>query len=214
MSKYVVVDLEMCDIPKGAYRGNMRGRCETIQIGAVLLNESLEIVDTFISYVSPQYGIISKYIENLTHISPKDVKGAPDFCEVLTRFISWVPEDAIIVSWSDSDKMQIINEIDGKGFVVIGIDKYLETWVDCQKTFSDRMDTEKRYKLSEALSIADIYWDDGEHDALVDARNTAYLFAKMEREPVLQLSPYYIGKIEEKPSYNPFAELLLKYSFS
>ena len=82
------------------------------------------------------------------------------------------------------------------------------------KTFSEKMGHSKNYRLSEALSIADIDFEDGAHDALVDAHNTALLFAKMEQEPVLRLSPYYITSAEDKPlTFTPFAELLSKYTF-
>ena len=59
--------------------------------------------------------------------------------------------------------------------------------------------------------IADIDYDEGEHDALVDAKNTAQLFVKMEREPVLVLNPHYSNQKEEE-TYNPFAALLSNYS--
>ena len=89
---------------------------------------------------------------------------------------------------------------------------YLDRWIDCQKTFAERMHTEKRYKLSEALIIADIDLEDGEHDALVDARNTALLFAKMQREPSLKLNPYYISEgTDNAPAYCPFADLLANF---
>lgn len=71
------------------------------------------------------------------------------------------------------------------------------------------MNAQKKYKLSEALIIADIDYDEGEHDALVDAKNTAQLFVKMEREPVLVLNPYYSNQKEEK-TYNPFCGVAFK----
>lgn len=53
------------------------------------------------------------------------------------------------------------------------------------------MKKQRCYKLSEALVAADIIYEDGAHDGLVDAYNTALLFAKMERETELVLNPYY-----------------------
>ena len=44
------------------------------------------------------------------------------------------------------------------------------------------MDSERQYSLYEALVLGDIDFDEDIHDALVDARNTALLFAKMEME--------------------------------
>ena len=41
MCKYAVVDLEMCKVPHGVRKDKFRWARETIQIGAVLLDESL-----------------------------------------------------------------------------------------------------------------------------------------------------------------------------
>ena len=211
MSKYVIVDLEMCNVPKTVIRNVYPLRNEIIQIGAVVVDESLEITDEFMTYVRPQYGIIDSYIEELTGISRKDVCGAPCIKDALEMFMSWVPDGAIMVSWSESDECQIRKETEAKGLFIDGLSKYLETWLDCQKTFSEKMDNDRSYKLSEALIIANIDYDDGEHDGLVDAKNTAQLFIKMEREPELTLNPYLSGQVEET-TYCPLAKLLANYN--
>jgi len=108
-----------------------------------------------------------------------------------------------------------MHELEFKRIQLPRMEGYLETWVDCQQTFSEKMDTAKIYKLSEALVIADIDSVDGEHDALVDARNTAKLFAKMQREPVLKLNPYYGSSEDNSPAtHNPFAALLANFTVS
>lgn len=207
MSKYVIVDLEMCNVPKGFKRDTYNRRSELIQIGAVVVDESLEITDEFMTLVSPEFGVVDNFIEKLTGISRKDVQGAPRAKEALELFMSWLPSDATLVSWSENDENQIRKETEAKGIVVEGLNDYLDNWIDCQKTFGEKMNAQKNYKLSEALIIADIDYDEGEHDALVDAKNTAQLFVKMEREPVLVLNPYYCNRVEET-TYNPFAALL------
>ena len=211
MSKYVIVDLEMCNVPKGIKREAYNWRNELIQIGAVVVDESLNITDEFMTLVSPEFGVIDNFIEKLTGISRKAVQGAPKVKEALELFVNWMPSDAVLVSWSENDESQIRKEIEAKNIFIEGLDDYLDTWVDCQKTFGEKMNAQKNYKLSEALIIADIDYDEGEHDALVDAKNTAQLFVKMEREPVLVLNPYYSNQKEEE-TYNPFAALLANYS--
>ena len=210
MSKYVIVDLEMCNVPKGIKRDAYNWRNEVIQIGAVVVDESLNITDEFMTLVSPEFGAIDNFIEKLTGISRKTVQGAPKVKEALELFVNWLPSDVLLVSWSENDENQIRKETEAKNILVEGLNDYLDTWVDCQKTFGEKMNAQKNYKLSEALIIADIDYDDGEHDALVDAKNTAQLFVKMEREPVLVLNPYYSNQKEEE-TYNPFAALLANY---
>lgn len=191
MSGYAVVDLEMCNVP-GNFRNNKYHFArETIQLGAILLNESLEIVDQFATYVSPEFGFINSFIRQFTGISKHDVSGAPNMEEALWRFVNWLPEDVTVVSWSDNDKTQILHEMKGKDIHIEGIDRLFEDWIDCQKIFSEKLNSPKRYNLVEALNIANIIYKDGAHDGLVDAYNTALLFAKMEKEEELQLNPYY-----------------------
>ena len=47
MSKYVIVDLEMCKVPKAVRSSKYHWSSETIQIGAVLVDDNLEIIDEF-----------------------------------------------------------------------------------------------------------------------------------------------------------------------
>lgn len=215
MSTYAVVDLEMCNVPKSIKRSVCPYRNELIQIGAVLLNEDLEITVTFVTFVAPEYGAIDSFIHSLTGISQEDLAGAPRIQDALELFLAWLPEDAVPVSWSQSDENQIRKEVEHKGIEIPELQKYLDSWIDCQDTFSKLMDSPKVYRLSEALVIADIDLLDGAHDALVDARNTALLFAKMEREGEgLQLSPYYVcGNSETTTTMcTPFAELLKNFN--
>ena len=51
MNQYVVVDLEMCKVHYSNRKKEFHGANETIQIGAVLLNENYEVVDEFNTYV-------------------------------------------------------------------------------------------------------------------------------------------------------------------
>lgn len=200
MCKYAVVDLEMCKVPYGAKKEKFRWARETIQIGAVLLNESLEVDDKFVTYVAPQYGTIDPFIKNLTGISKGDVAKAPVMKDALQAFVEWLPDDTKVVSWSNSDEKQIRHEIEAKGIFIEGLEEILENWVDCQKTFAEKMHNQRCYKLSEALIAADIDYEDGAHDGLVDAYNTALLFAKMEREEELVLNPYYRRAVSEEES--------------
>ena len=57
--------------------------------------------------------------------------------------------------------------------------------------FSERLDEERIFRLSEALIATDIIQEGHEHDGLVDAENTAKLFTKMMLEPELKLNSYF-----------------------
>lgn len=204
MCRYAVVDLEMCRVSNSVRTKKYCWANETIQIGAVLLNEVLEVQDRFVTYVFPQFGCIDTYINNLTGISRNDVSKAPAMKEALNAFVSWLPDDVRVVSWSDNDKLQILHEIEAKNICIDKLEDILNGWIDCQKIFGEKLHSPKCYKLSEALIAADILYEEGAHDGLVDAYNTALLFAKMEREEELILNPYYQSAISEKASDGGF----------
>ena len=204
MSRYAVIDLEMCNVPKELRKGAYRRASEIIQIGAVLLDENLEIVDEFMTYVFPEYGFVDDFIKNLTGITQKDVQGAPDLREALQTFVDWLPEDVTVVSWSMTDAIQIQREAEAKNITIGGLEEILDNWVDSQKMFAEKMHSTRCYKLSEALVAADIIYEDGAHDGLIDAHNTALLFAKMQRESELVLNTYYKKAITGEESSSGF----------
>lgn len=212
MSKYVIVDLEMCKIKQNIGKPAYSIKNELIEIGAVILDESLEITDRFKTYVSPELGAIDSYIEELTGITKEDTKDAPNAKEALEMFANWIPDNAVLVSWSESDETQIRKETEYKNIEIPRLFSFMENWIDCQKIFSEKMNSPKTYRLSEALSITGIEYDENLHDGLSDAYNTALLYAKMLREPKLKLVPWYNTHDEENDDDSddncPFAELL------
>lgn len=208
MSRYAVIDLEMCEVGKEARTPRFPYKKEIIQIGAVLLDESFEITDRFATLVSPQFGAVNSFIQNLTGISRKDTESAPALNEALELFAAWLPENTVFVAWSENDECQLRRETDAKEIHIPAIEKALDGCVDCQRLFGERMKSPKVYKLSEALSIADIDYEEGAHDALVDAVNTAFLFSKLNTEDELSLSKYYNkDEGENHLMYHPFAAL-------
>lgn len=206
--QYVIVDLEMCRVPKDKRSEEYPLSSEIIEIGAVLVNEQLEIADSFKIFVAPQFGGLDDYIQKLTGITNTDLADAPAFPDALDRFLDWLPEGAVFVSWSDNDEYQLGEEAYYKNADSDEFYDFLDTWEDCQKEFGEKMHSPKTYKLSEALIIADLPFDENIHDALVDAKNTAMLFVKMKKEPELILSPYYsFGENTSATAFRPFANL-------
>lgn len=214
MSNYVVVDLEMCNVPKGK-REFFNCTSELIQIGAVLLDENLEISDSFLTYISPEFGVLDSFIEKLTGITNENLKDAPKAKEALEAFSNWLPEDVIFVSWSENDERQLRKEAEAKGICVPKVNKGKEFWTDCQIMFAEKLETRKHYRLSEALVIANIDFDEHIHDALIDAQNTALLFAKLKLNPDFELIAGFVAEGEECETltFNPFAQFFEKYGY-
>ena len=197
--KYIVIDLEMCQIPNAYRTKEYRRHQEIIQIGAVKLDEDYNIIDQFGQYIAPKYGEINSFISRLTGITKDDLRDASQLEDVLYEFSSWLGEDEVcLVSWSNSDKSQLCYELEKKSITIPRIAALLDTWQDCQKTFSEKMGCSKPYNLKDALIAADIIPEGDFHDGLSDAYNTALLFAKLSSDPDFELNSYYKQAREER----------------
>lgn len=186
---YVLIDLEMGEVdPKDRERlGGMAK--EVIQLGAVLVDEGFTITKEFNSYVKPQIGYVSRYVQRMTGISNGALRRAPGFPEVLQAFAQWLPEGQIIaMSWSDSDARQLRGEMRAKKLREKKVETLLSGWVDLQTDFGHLLGLRERCALSDALRICHIPAEGREHDGLCDARNTAKLFVKVMRTKGLTFS--------------------------
>lgn len=65
-------------------------RCEIIEIGAVIVDESFMVLEEFKTLVKPQYNdsIYKKY-ETLTGINTQMVSSAPTFATAYEMFVNW-----------------------------------------------------------------------------------------------------------------------------
>ena len=203
--KYVVLDLEMCYVPNSAVLRDYRYGMETIQIGAVLVNEDYKIEDSFNSYIKPEVGSISSFINHLTGISSYLVKDARCFGEVMKDFMEWLPKDARCVSWSMTDRKQLMEEAAYKDVDVSKMKEMFENWIDAQAMFSEKLNSGRAYRLDEALIASDIYQDGSSHDGYDDAVNTAKLFIRLETEPDYKLNEMYRAAKEDDVEHLSFS---------
>ena len=68
---YVVIDLEMCKVPK-MYRNKIyKYATEIIEIGTVLLNEDFRQIATLRQYVHPEYGVLDQQFDRYSECSDK-----------------------------------------------------------------------------------------------------------------------------------------------
>lgn len=197
---YLVIDLEMCKVPRDYRSKSYRYANETIQIGAVLLDDSFKRIGTLCQYVHPEHGVIDYFIENLTGIKNSQVKKAPKLDEALIHMIDWLGErDYKIYAWSESDRNQLLHEIKAKNMTDERIYAFMkaENWIDYQDVFTKRFKLSRQLSLEEALGRAEIEPEGKFHDGLDDAVNTAYLIEKLELNPEYQLVSY---EMPDKPS--------------
>ncbi len=182
----IVIDVEMCVVQKGYQWKDFPYEHEIIQIGAVMMDESYEMVSDFSAFVHPKYGKIDHFIHNLTGIDEKDILEAPPLEGALRDMLVWIDEkDVTFYSWSITDYKQISREIRAKEMNEEEMSVFLDQsrWIDYQPVAGQRFDKRWRLALEDALMLAEVDPEGKQHDGLVDARNTARLIAKMEKNP-------------------------------
>lgn len=208
---YLVIDLEMCKVPKNYRTKEYKYANETIQIGAVLLDEEFKQIGRLSQYVHPEHGVIDHYIANLTGIQNCNVKKAPPMKEALEHLINWIGRrEYHIYAWSGSDREQIQHEIKAKNIESESIDAFMEEerWVDYQAIFSERFSFTRPLSLSEALDRAEIDAEGRFHDGLADAINTGLLIEKLELHPEYELSGYAQWETDSKALGSSLGDML------
>ncbi len=178
--QYVIVDLEMNPISKQYWEVRKKLRGETIEIGAVKLDETLSVVDRFHCYVKPRYNPeITSYITELTGISTLDLNASHPFEEAIAQFEAWIGRDvpASVYSWSTADLEQLRRECRQKE---VPFPENMNDWIDFQPIYAEAMHYEKpgrQMALHTAAEQFGIRLDDKKvHSALYDAEITTELF--------------------------------------
>ena len=180
--KYIVVDLEMNPVSRDYRQVRQKLKYETIEFGAVCLDDSYQLVEKFQAYVAPSYGKITRTITELTGITQDRVDGEPDFAARFNEFYNWVGDgEARIYSWSLSDLKQLQQECRYKltGF---NLDWLKTRWVDLQQEFDDRLGLHNNLALRHALGAMGVEFSGKAHTALDDAINTSAILALMQDE--------------------------------
>lgn len=202
--KHIVVDLEMNNISSKSEARNVCSM-EVIEIGAVMLDDKLQEISSFRTYIKPEYNtsIVSK-ITRLTGITNEMVENAPRFSEAFKMFTNWclgTGDEIKIYAWSDNDYNQVSKELVLKKYSVSDEEKQIieNEWTDFQQEFDMHLGFERQISLKLALDMAGIDFSGREHDALDDARNTAELLQVFKDEALFDKT---LKKIEEimKPS--------------
>lgn len=168
---YIVFDLELNSKPFKSSIPN-----EIIEIGAVKLNNKLEVIERFQSFVKPKhFPKLFRTIKAKTKISQVDIDNAKNFNVVLKSFKKWIGKEYILFSWGYDDFYHLKTNCD---LYQLNIDWILR-FIDIQKQFSRIHNFEKgRYSsLKDALNLLNIPLSEDElHRADIDAEYTAKIF--------------------------------------
>lgn len=167
---YIVFDLEATCIEDR----NVRFQNEIIEIGAVKLNEKLEIVDTFEAFIKPKLNpILSDFCKQLTTIEQKDVDSAKPFYQVLYGFKDWIGKDYLLCSWGKYDKNQFTKDCE--------LHKQDSKWVNKHISLKHQFMENHNIKgrdagMGSVLKRLGLSLEGTHHRGIDDAKNIAKIF--------------------------------------
>lgn len=104
--KYIVLDLEW---NSAYYKPQGRFINEIIQIGAVKLDDSFNVIDTFQVYIKSQIvKKLSNRVIDLTGITNERMNSGVGFRDAVSRYNAWAGTDNVTMTWSNSDLYAIV----------------------------------------------------------------------------------------------------------
>lgn len=175
---YIIFDLEW----NNAYDYKLKkGLNEIIEIGAVRLDENLNICDTFTQLVRPKLSKkLSKHFVELTSITKEEIaeNGIP-FEKAMKNFADWASGDVVFTSWSNSDLYVLVADFKrffGKTSIPF-MEKYMDVQKYCQSFIDDCKEQISLANCAERLDINAC--EENLHRALEDCYVAAACFKKV-----------------------------------
>lgn len=120
---------------------------EIIEFGAVKLDDNLDVVDDFQSFVRSRLTKrLRGKVKELTHITNDDLlREGEDFAKVLSNFTRWAGEDNLIMTWSNTDLHVLADNC--KSFVGQETIPFLYYYADLQKYVQNYLDLDESAQL-------------------------------------------------------------------
>lgn len=205
---YIIIDLEFnnmknitkyCNAINKPIEDKTSKECpnEVIQIGAVKLDKSLKVIDSFDAYIKPViFKTLNPAISELTGITEENLKEGISFIDAMELLGAFVDEDSILCSWAKDDITEIIRNSNYHQFYdVEWISEYLDLQEYCTKTLCHK----ETLGLKKALKRFNIKYEEGKlHNALNDAIYTAEVFRRLYNFKAIQ--NYIIKDIYTMPA--------------
>ena len=174
---YIVLDLEATCWDKG-----MKYQNEIIEIGALKINETKEIVSEFQSFVKPiRFPILSDFCKELTSITQEQVDAAAHFYEIIAAFKEWAEiekEAYVLCSWGNYDKNQFISDCKLHHLN----SEWTNRHISVKHQYRDIKKLRRPIGMKWALEKEKIQLEGTHHRGIDDARNIAKIFIKYFEE--------------------------------
>jgi inhibitor of KinA sporulation pathway (predicted exonuclease) len=175
------MNLVFLDLEFSQFVDNGKVHFDIIEIGAVKINESFEVIDKFQSFISPRFKHKFNFkIQKLMNVKFKDINNAPNFLKVITIFESWI-ENSVVYTWGDDAEIIFSNYKERKMYNNI---QWMFDIIDLQEKFSKiyfRIFKNGKVGLVKALKYYKIPIEKSFHRALNDAEFLAIIYLEMNK---------------------------------
>ncbi len=177
---YIVFDLEWNQCPHGPEYENPRIPFEIIEIGAIKLNESFEIIDEFEGIVKPRvYKHLHNHIRQMLSYDETALRKGKPFEVVCKDFQKWCGSDYVFGTWGTSDLTQLQKNMD---YYYMNTFEEPFQYYDIQAIFGECHPDLGSCRLEKAVAALDLPCNECFHTAINDARYTAYVFQKLSKK--------------------------------
>ena len=157
---------------------SLRLRGEVIQIGAVKLDEKMNICGSYQIIVKPKfYKKLHKHVSELTGITQEQMDLGTALPEAAERFRRWCGKDYAFLTWGPDDIPMLKENLTAHSLE----SAWTERVYDLQRIFNTRTDgSSKQRSLEYAMEYFEIPQNLPAHDALNDAYFTALVAQKID----------------------------------
>lgn len=185
---FIVLDLEWNQCPYGKAQEDARLPFEIIEIGAVRISGSHDIVGQFREVVKPQvYTSLHFRTSEIVSLRNIDFRNARTFPKVFSDFLAWCGKDPLFCTWGPSDLIEL-----QRNLTYHSMDNpfpFPLFYYDIQKIFSIVYeDRRTRRSLKFAVDYLKLPTEVPFHDALGDAVYTAGIMKHLTDEQILSNS--------------------------
>lgn len=206
---YIVFDLEFnqgFNFNKGT-SGKSSPSCpfEIIHLGAVRLDENLNLTGTFNSFIKPKiYTRLHPYVKKITGITKADLKSAKPFREVYSEFASFIGKSAVLSVWGTADIKELLRNIE---YHKLDTSPIPNKYIDIQKHANEHLKHPKGTSigLGNAVKLLDIDTSLEFHNAFNDAFYTSEVFKRIYT-PQIKPETYSPKKPTERNEPKTFLE--------
>ena len=176
---YIVIDLEW----NGSYSKKAHGYFnEIIEVGAVKVDEQMQIVDEFRAAIKPVVSKkLSSIVTDLTNITAEELADGTTFSAMMRQLSRWMGDGpTTVLTWSTTDLLVLMENcrfFHGREEI-----PFLKNYMDFQVYAQQRMgvDTSQQLGLARAGEMLGIPEDDMSlHRALDDSKLTAAILQKV-----------------------------------